>query len=439
MKQSIGRLFLKIFSVTLFLAVAAVAVFFAYGYRLDFLGGSFRKTSIIDITGPKTQAQVYLDGEEVGGSLPVQLKNVLPGAHDLMVRKEGFVVWSRNIEVREDLVSIVRDVFLVPRDIENFISEVFVFGDEDTINAGNGYLLVSRPETNVLRAFLFHDRGEVKEEEIQLYKGGFQVLQSFSDDRFLLRFEDRTYAFVNFADRQFELFNLPPGARDVRVDVEGRRLYFLDDATLFMAAFDSPDTYESVHGSIEAYVVTSDGGLFFLSMGMLYRLQRDAGEPALLDQSPGHASAVRYVDGEGDGVMVLTDQDGVNMLFRLDESGDLVSVADGIVGDPMVDDMGRILYVRGGEGLYLYDAHLEETRFIRPLEENIQLLVLGWFDDVGHYLFIRGGELSVADVYNANEVLLLKETVPEFVYTEGGAFFWLEGRRLMRMYWGEQL
>lgn len=449
MKQSIGRFLFRFFSVALFLVVAGVAVFFAYGYRFDVDEGSVQKTSIIDIPVPRTEAEVYLDGQKQGKSLPIQLKGVIPGDHDVIVRKDGFISWSRPVEVKEDVVSIVRDVLLVPSDLGPFVTEVALFEKDQEFIAGAEYLLAVTPGTSSVRTIVFADNGRILDEEISLYRGGFQVLHAFSDERLFLQFENDFYAILSLDSQAFELFSLSPSAEKVTIDVDGRKVYFLESGSLYMISLDQAPRdrqfmfdskqYQLLHTDVESFVVSSNGDLFFSSLGMLYHTDRGNSTLDLVEREPGSIQAVRLISGRNYDLMLLTHHDKV-MLFAVDKEGSLFEIHDSIIGEAFINDEDHVLYVDSERLLRSYDVRKEEEQKIRVLEGNET--IMGWFDVFGHYLLKQDGRVLTADVYNSNSTVLLEGVDPSAVFAKSGALFWIDHsreQRLMRLFWGKFL
>jgi len=111
-------------------------LFLANGYKYDFVSNQIRRTGIIDVTFQDKLAQVYLDGKKLEGNLPFLASNVLPGKYNLVVAREGFWEWSKEIMVTENIISKVEDVLLYPLD-EHSISKVLLV----TTDLKSDYLL----------------------------------------------------------------------------------------------------------------------------------------------------------------------------------------------------------------------------------------------------------------------------------------------------------
>lgn len=447
MKQSIGRFFLRVFSIGLFLVVTGMAVFFAYGYRIDVDEGSVQKTSIIDIPAPRLEAQVYLDGQLYGKSLPIQLKGVLPGEHDVIVRKEEFISWSRAVEVKEDVVSLVWDVLLVPSDLTSYITEVSVFEEDQSFIQGKEYLLAFAPGANTVRAIVFAENGFIVDEEISLYKGGFEVVRAFSDERLFLEFENNSYAILGLDNQSFELFSLPPTVENVTIDIDGRKIYFLESGSLYALSVDDaledrqftfdPEQYQHIHDHVEHFVVSSSGDLFFSSIGMLYHTDRENLVFNLVEREPASVQGISLTFGKNYDLMMVQHHDKT-LLFAVTKEGMLLEINQDIIGEAFISDEDTVLYTNSERVLHSYDIRKEVEQEIRVLAANET--VLGWFDGFGHYLYQQDQNILTADIYNSNNTVLLENIQPLAVFVKDRAIFWLDPsgeRGLMRLFWEE--
>ena len=59
------------------------------------------RTGTISIKSKPENAMIFLDGKEVGAT-PDILKSVAPGSHEVEVRKDGYDVWNKSVEVEAD-------------------------------------------------------------------------------------------------------------------------------------------------------------------------------------------------------------------------------------------------------------------------------------------------------------------------------------------------
>jgi len=451
MKHPLTRFFLKFFSVTLFLVVTLFTIFFAYGYRFDTDKGEVQKTSIIDIASPKTVASVYLDGIEQSKSLPVQLKNVLPGSHDLIVQKDGFISWSRGVDVTEDIVSIVNDVLLIPRDRGKYTS---VISDvENNLFVGDGYVFSYSIDSNFIKSFVFRDFGIVSNKEISLYRDDFEIVDVYSEDDVLLKFQDDVYAYLSFESGSYYLFTLPQDQTDLFVDIASKSVFYIVGTDLYVASFDSPvikiaDHDFFVFNGDNSDLIFSDVSGFSVGLGtsklFFYKTDGSVYVSNIVDLQTSSLLKVVSCDDLVDDLSVF-DADNYEMLtvacgeqksFYLVDSLAVTFIFKGLEGRPFFDGDKRILYLDPLGKLFYFDFKLDDFVFIFLFEEEVDLL--GWFDSAGHYLYKQDNIVYVSDIFGGLKLPLLEcSDLVSFVYAKNGALFWFDDKTLKRLYWND--
>lgn len=92
----------------------------AYGFRYDILDRSFVKRTIVDLPGDLENVSISFDGKYLADKAPFQIFNVKPGRHNLQVDKDGYYTWAENLQAKEDIVSSFPDVYLFPKNMEDF-------------------------------------------------------------------------------------------------------------------------------------------------------------------------------------------------------------------------------------------------------------------------------------------------------------------------------
>lgn len=110
-------LFRRCLVFVLFLAAVSFFVLVAYGYRYDRQENRLEATGIISVDGSYREVQVQIDGKTIARNLPVNISGVREGYHRLAVLREGFLPWSKDIQVTNGMVTSVPYVILLPTSI----------------------------------------------------------------------------------------------------------------------------------------------------------------------------------------------------------------------------------------------------------------------------------------------------------------------------------
>lgn len=95
-----------------FLISAPLVVLYTAGYRYSFGTGRVVQTGVLSITTFPKSASISIDGELMSGRTPLVLDNVLPGEHEVLVQKEGYVPWKKRLEVMSRDTTFVKDLVL---------------------------------------------------------------------------------------------------------------------------------------------------------------------------------------------------------------------------------------------------------------------------------------------------------------------------------------
>lgn len=426
MAKSLSRLLLKIISIILFVVITLMTLFFAYGYRFDFEERIVQKTSIIDIAAKYKGVQVFVDGVLSAKEIPFQVKNVLPGQHKILIKRDGFVDWLREVNVREDFVSIIRDVILVPESLDQFKEHLITFKVDDYLYIGDKYILMLESGSKVLKIVSLFDDGTIKIEDMSLYREGIKYVEGFSRERFLLRFEDPIianglYAYVNFMDRHFKVFGLPEHVEKIRVGGGDNAVFFMQSGDLYRIPFDKllENEFELteeylVHKDVINYDLDYHGNIFYISAGMLYIVDENGENVRLIEKSPGYFKNIAIHTNNGSAVMVLRSNEDVRSLFAVDNGGNSTLLTGNLINKPYIGSNNQILYMDGENHLFSYDINAKKKIYIMQFKEQIDLI--GWYGDFGHYLYTLNGDLILEDVYNANRYVLMSNGGMDFEY-----------------------
>lgn len=84
-------------------------ILYASGFRLDLGQGGFAKTGMILVKSVPDGARVFLD-EKLTGATNSTIGSLQPKAYHLKIEKEGFLSWEKDVEVQEELVTIINAV-----------------------------------------------------------------------------------------------------------------------------------------------------------------------------------------------------------------------------------------------------------------------------------------------------------------------------------------
>lgn len=118
------RLTIFLFLSILFILVAPSAVFYSLGWRFDWKTKNIIQPGVFYFRVWPKNVQIYLNGnlEEktdffFGSTL---VENLLPGNHNIEIKKEGFHSWEKTLEIKKRQVTEAKNIVLIPEN-PNFI------------------------------------------------------------------------------------------------------------------------------------------------------------------------------------------------------------------------------------------------------------------------------------------------------------------------------
>ena len=101
------RVTFTIISAIFLLALAAVAIFWARGFKPNFKDGKIERTGLIVATSTPTGAQVYLD-DRLTSATNTNIAFLDPKTYKVRIEKDGYTIWEKEIAVKADLATEIK-------------------------------------------------------------------------------------------------------------------------------------------------------------------------------------------------------------------------------------------------------------------------------------------------------------------------------------------
>ncbi len=186
------RTILFLIFLSLFLAIAPLAIFYSQGYRLNLNplegGKIITQTGGLFLNVEPKQTEIYVDGKLIKktdfffGS--VLIENLLPKTYKIEVKKEGYSPWGKNLEVKEKEVTEAKDIVLIP---ENPDFNILTKGAEDFWFSPDAKKIILKETTEESWSLKLYDAEKnIKShliEETDVYKKGSDLMDiTFSED-----------------------------------------------------------------------------------------------------------------------------------------------------------------------------------------------------------------------------------------------------------------
>jgi len=442
MLKGIGFYLRKALTLLLFVVVSVIALFFAYGYRYDFKKKDIQKTSIIDVSAKASDVKLMLEGKEVANQLPFQIKGVIPGKYVIEVLKPGFEMWQRQVDVADDLVTVVKDVILVPVDLAKMIKPLITFAKKNArYFYGRDYIIELQSDEKSLRVVSLLANATVQDQRIELFKSGIDRIEPLDNGAFLIFFEDGGIAWVNYVNKRFVFFNLPKGADGIKVNADKGYLYYFLEGNLFGVPFDQinklqedPDQFRIID-HVSAYVPVGNGDIYYLSSGKLYKADFMGKNVVGVEVFKGNYLNLGYRPGYGGyGALILRDQDQKRLLGLISPAGQARILENSLKGEPFFNVANELIYASETGTIYFFDNAVAGKKIVSKQSGDFSLL--GWLTNEGHFIQQEDKKIILNDIYNSNRYTLFADTsgIQKF-FLVGKSLFFLKANTLSVLNW----
>ena len=126
------------FASALFLVLLPIILSYALGYQIDYRDLKIYKTGILYVESRPSGAAIYLNGNKYPDVTPARIEELKPGGYNVVVRREGFYPWEKDLEVRGNMVTKADRIVLF-----QMAQEMKKMGESGVSNfavSDNGYL-----------------------------------------------------------------------------------------------------------------------------------------------------------------------------------------------------------------------------------------------------------------------------------------------------------
>ncbi len=399
-----------------FCAMSFYALFLAYGYQYDVSRQNIKKTSIIDLAVREEGVELMLNGKMTyRGNLPYQIKGVLPGTAELLLKKKDFLPWKRILNVKADFVSKITDILFVPENILEWIKELISFAGDVSVVAGDEFFVVIKPNQSYITVIFLNDDGTFRQKEIALHYENLQSVEVLSSRRLMAHFSGGAMELIAMDEEKYAVFRLPELASSLQIRQSDDVIYYIFNNDLYRFAFTQfnneevmPVFGEKIRSDISSFALTKKK-IYYLSSGMLFVSNFDGKQIVLLDQSFQNFYSIKAIEGENSSFLVLqtTPVDANDLAFSLyflNPDSTTKFVGERIVTSPFFNSLGQILFSDSDKQLFLYDPRLDEKILLHRYDGDFGLIA--WFDDE-HFLFRGTDSIFVSDISISNVFPLL--------------------------------
>jgi len=268
------RLILLILLIILFLILGPIIVLYSQGYRFDFQERKLVKTGgfyfivsprNVDITikNPENNTVIRRSTDFFFGV--VYIDNLLPRIYDITIEKEGYHSWHKSLDVREMLVTDLKNITLMPK---NPSFDILIESVNDFFHLeGRNDLLIKRiSEDNELTLYLYNMRSDI---ETLIFSSKNESLEKFinhrTSNKFIIKTNKNIYLIDTDNPKNLLILNLPDNATNIFIyPKEENKIVFLKNNDLFFYDIESQELSLLVN-EVLTYKIQDDGNLIWIS------------------------------------------------------------------------------------------------------------------------------------------------------------------------------
>lgn len=440
MSRKVRNYFYKLVSLIVFVFASILTLFFAYGYQYDLKNSNLKKTSIIDLVSDLRGAEISVNGIVQDKNLPFQVKNLLPDNYLLKAEKDGFLQWNRLVNVKEDIVTVVNDILLVPKDLNKYTEIIKSFsadGSDVFYTYGENFIIAARKNRTWLELIIFKDNGEWEEQKVDMGRLDLKNLNSWSDRGVLLTFADGTYGYLNINDFSLKFFKLP-GVYALNFSSYSQTVYYLKDDDLYKIPLyllideNNKVVPFKVAERIKAYALGFPGQIYVISSGLLFKINEDGTQKKLVGNNNGDYINLSFKAGKDYGALILRNKAGSRFLYAASKNANLDLITEKLAENVFLNSSDHFIFKDNDGKILYFDPSLNMISFVKT---GLNSVILGWFDNKGHFLVQDQGSIEINDIFDSNNYFLLKDIAK--IYSINKILFYLKDNHLFRLSWLE--
>lgn len=385
-----------------FLVAVPFILAYSIGYRIDFERGKIVSTGGIYVrTNPSSEVTLNIDGtiQKKTGILSndIFVQNLLPKVHNIVIQKDGYHDYQKNLEIRENEVTKLEHIILFKKDtlfekIENSVSYFSVAPNNTTLLLAKNvsgiisFEIVNTESRQIERIFPSPIPGKV-----------FWVQWSEDSKHALVKIENSYFlADVSLVEIQMKKVSLPSNATKVTLHPQGDEVFYLRNGKLYSTQKPLPITE-----GIITYLVKDNFITWLSSNGFLYRAKTENLEPAKLSEVPFSIKAKSVYELVPSSVTLL--KENTSLFFFDQKSGKFESVYDDVADVVISPDNQKMLYCNNHEVIFSYLPYdpKQESVFLNRFSEHVSSCA--WIDD--HYvIFTVGNKITISEIDERDHV-----------------------------------
>ncbi len=216
----------------LFFILTPLFIMYAVGYRYNFDSNTVQKNGAFYIKSYPRGAEIYIDNIKTRHKTPHQLTNIQPGNHDIIIQKNGYLPWHKQLSIYSGETTFAEDIVLFSADIQK---TSFGRGSDNFLvnKQNNKYAYIDNYDLLDNPALMITDIEQERTVIIDSMLADYDLIDWSTDNQYLLLKHLDSYSVLNINQKNF--INLPIIDPDKIIwdDKESNILWFLENNKLY--------------------------------------------------------------------------------------------------------------------------------------------------------------------------------------------------------------
>lgn len=154
------RQFMFIFFISAFFIISPLLIMYTAGYRYDWHNGLLKETGSISIDIEPQESVAYLNNIKLQKTLPIRLNNITPATYNTRLSAEGYLDWSKEIEVKNKQTNYIKEIRLIKKPkLELAVSGAM---NDFSVSADGAYILFTTQTDKSFFTWLWNVRTQEK-------------------------------------------------------------------------------------------------------------------------------------------------------------------------------------------------------------------------------------------------------------------------------------
>jgi hypothetical protein len=224
----------------LFFILTPLFIMYAVGYRYNFDINTIEKNGAFYIKSYPRGAEIYIDNIKTRHKTPHQLTNIQPGNHDVLIQKDGYLDWHKQLSVYSGETTFAEDIVLFLTDIQK---TSFGRGSDNFLvnKQKNKYAYIDDYDLLDNNMLMITDIEQAKTQTISGIPLDHDLIDWSDDNQYLLLKYLDSYSVFNINQKKLINLEITNPDKIIWDDKESNILWFLKNNKLYKHNIQNPD------------------------------------------------------------------------------------------------------------------------------------------------------------------------------------------------------